>query len=105
LDKQEELHVEYRLKKKAYEEEEEELYKYREKAISTIEEVQERSHYYLKKYTLDNEGLRKGFQQTEHLIEDVWESTSEELLKLSKKVEDLEEDYYRKLKRLNESQK
>src|SRR5699024_12195791 len=88
--------MEYRLKKRAYEEEEDELYKYRDKAVSSIEEVQERSHYYLKNYVSESEGLRQGFQQTEHLIEDVWESTKEELKKISKKVEDLDEDYYRR---------
>jgi len=52
LNNQESLETEYRLKKKEYEKEGEELIIQRDKAISVVEEVQERSHYYLKK--LDN---------------------------------------------------
>ncbi len=93
----------YRLKRKEYEEQMEELYQQRDKAISIIEEVQERSYYYLKDYAPHIGNYKQGYQQTEHLKEDVQESTKVELKKLSRKMEDLEENYYRKLREVNEN--
>lgn len=101
MDSQETLEIEYRLKRKEYEEKEEDLYRQRDKAISVIEEVQERSHYYLNKISQDNEIHKQGFKQTEHLKDDIFDLTSENLKELSRKIEDLEEEYYHNLRKLN----
>lgn len=101
MNNQEALEMEYRLKRKEYEEHEEGLYDQRDRAISVIEEVQERSHYYLKKLEQDNETYKRGYQQTEHLKDEIFDLTKEDLQKLSKKMEDLEEDYYHNLRKLN----
>src|SRR5699024_4377282 len=49
--------------------------------------------------------LMRGFRQTEKLREDLIDSTKEELKRLSRKIERLDENYYRKLRKLNESEK
>ncbi|WP_191126371.1 hypothetical protein [Cerasibacillus terrae] len=48
MDKQEKIEEEYRLKRWNYEEHEDELINQRDRAVSIIEEVQDRSNYYLK---------------------------------------------------------
>lgn len=70
-----------------------------------IDDVQERSHYYLKSVVLDKGTLEKGYQKTEQLKDEVFEVTKEALQNLSSKMEDLETDYYRKLRKLNENNK
>src|SRR5699024_3128254 len=105
LDKLEILEKEYRSKRRVYEEQEEELLKQRDKATSIIDEVQDRSHYYLKDLVPEHDILMRGFRQTEKMREDLIDSTKEELKKLSRKIERLDENYYSKLRKLNENEK
>ncbi|HLR80634.1 MAG TPA: hypothetical protein VK119_08670 [Bacillota bacterium] len=105
MEKQETLEKEYRTKRRVYEEQEEDLFIQRDKAISIIDEVQDRSHYYLKDIVPEHDILMRGFRQTEKLREDLIDSTKEELKRLSRKIERLDENYYRKLRKLNESEK
>jgi len=107
LDKQAALEDEYRLKRKGYEEKEDELINQRDKAVSIIEKVQNRSHYYLKNDISDKDILMKGHRQAERMKENVFEfeSTNESLEKLARNIEKLDEVYYRKLRELNEFQR
>lgn len=99
------LETEYRSKKRAYEEQEEELSQQRNKAIAIIEEVEDRSHYYLKDAVPDNTMLMQGYRQTEQMKEDVLELTKEKQKELSRKIEKLDENYYRTFRKLKANKK
>lgn len=86
----------YRSKRKAYEEQEDELQNEKSKAVSIIEEIQDRSHYYLKSAVPDNQTLKQGYLKTEQMKDEVVDLIQEELREISRKMEDLDEDYYSK---------
>lgn len=102
MDKLEELEVEYRLKRKMYEEQEEDLFNQRNQAVAVIDEVQERSNYYLKKSITDNDLLTQGFRETEQMKEEILELTKTKQREISREIEELDGDYYRKRRLLDE---
>lgn len=102
MDKLEELEVEYRLKRKMYEEQEEDLFNQRNQAVAVIDEVQERSNYYLKKSITDNDLLTQGFRETEQMKEEILELTKTKQREISREIEELDGAYYRKRRLLNE---
>lgn len=102
MDKQEALENEYRSQRKVYEEQEDELLKQRDKAVSVIDEVQARSHYYLKDIVPDTDMLLPGVRKIERMKEEIVESTRMSLKELSRKREKVDENYYSELQKLTE---
>lgn len=102
LNKKEKLERDYRYKRKNYEEKRVEWIKQRDKALSVIEEVEERSHYYLKDFVPDKSLLMKGYRQSEHIKENIIELTNENIKKLNNQLEDLDSEYYCKLRALDD---
>lgn len=100
LNNQETMEIEYRSERKKYEEREEELYRQKQKAINVIEEVQERSHFYLKQASQDNDVFKQAFHETEHLKDEVHILIKDELNELSREMEDLDNNYHQYLQRL-----
>lgn len=105
MDKIEKLKNEYQANRKNYEKQEDELLHQRDKAIAIIEEVETRSHHYVKDVVPNNDMLMQGYRQTEHMKNDVLELTKEKLKELARKIEKLDENYYRALRKLNANKK
>jgi len=102
---QEVLEKEYRYKRSSYEEQEVELMKQRDKALSIIEEVRERSLYYLKDVIFDKDLLLKGHRHAEQMKENIIELTNENRNEITRKIEKLDIEYYSKLRSLDEYEK
>lgn len=103
MDNKESLKKAHQLKRKNLEEQEEALLQQRDKALSIIEEVDERSHHYLKNIIPDNTMLIQGYRQTYHMKNEIIESTKEKRKELTRKIEKCDDAYYRELRKLNEN--
>jgi len=101
MDRLEVLEKQYRLKKRLYEEREKELYRQRNKGMTIIEEVQDRSHYYLTDFGIDHHLLRQGLLKLDDMKAEVSEAMKLDLQKLTRKVEKLDADYYRQLREID----
>ena len=104
MEKLENVEKEYRLKSRTYEEQENDLIRQRNKGIATLEEVQDRSRYYLKDFVSDSAMLTRGLHQIEQMKEEVLEIARVDRQKLARKIEKLDENYYSQLKKLIEKE-
>jgi hypothetical protein len=100
LEKLENVEEEYRLKRRVYEEQENDLIRQRNKGIETLEEVQDRSHYYLKDFVPDGDILTRGLQQIEQMKQEILEMARADRQNLARKLEKLDEDYHSQMKKL-----
>ena len=89
MEKLENVEKEYRLNRRIYEEQDNDLIHQRNKGISTLEEVQDRSRYYLKDFVPDGGMLTRGLHQIELMKEEVLEITRVDRQKLAIKIERL----------------
>ena len=85
MEKLENVEKEYRLKRRIYEEQEIELIRQRNKGLATLEEVQDRSRYYLKDFVPDSNMLTRGLHQIEQMKEEVLEIARDDRQKLARK--------------------
>lgn len=104
MEKSENVEKEYRLKRRNYEEQEEDLICQRNKGIATLEEVQDRSRYYLKDFVPESDMLTHGLHQIEQMKEEVLEKARVDRQKLARKLEELDENYYSQMKKLFEKE-
>ena len=102
MEKLENVEKEYRLKRRNYEEQENDLIRQRNKGIATLEEVQDRSRYYLKDFVTDSDMLTRGLHQIEQMKEEVLEIARVDRQNLVRKIEKLDENYYSQVKKLIE---
>lgn len=103
-DKQEELRSELYLKKRAIEEEQDELMRLRDRQISDIEEVAQDSRYYLNKLNADDEFLMRGLRELERMKDNITETAATKFKQLTSKAEAVEADYYQQMRTLSENQ-
>lgn len=99
---QSDLERAYYVKRKKYEDEEADLLRQRNQKIAIIEEVQERSHFYLKGYVPDQTFLINSSIRLEHEKENVIETAKVNQRNLIEKVEALDKTYSNQLRQLNE---
>ncbi len=99
MNRLETIESEYRLKRKYYEAEEDNLFHQRDKGIAVLEEVQERSRYYLKDYVSDSDILTQGLNQIEYMKDEVLEFAKIDLQNLIIKIEELDEEYHNEVKK------
>ena len=104
MEKLENIEQEYRLKRRIYEEQENDLIRQRNKGIATLEEVQDRSRYYLKDFVPDSDMLTRGLNQIEQMKEEVLENSRVDRQVLARKIEKLDENYSSQVKRLIEKE-
>ena len=104
MEKLENVEKEYRLKRRIYEEQENDLIRQRNKGIATLEEVQDRSRYYLKDFVPDSGMLTRGLHQIEQMKEEVLEIVRVDRQKLAREIEKLEENYSSQVKKLIEKE-
>ena len=104
MEKLENVEKEYRFKRRIYEEQENDLIRQRNKGIATLEEVQDRSRYYLKDFVPESDMLTRGLHQIEQMKEEVLEIASVDRQKLARKIEKLDESYYSQMKKLIEKE-
>ena len=104
MEELENVEKEYRLKSRIYEEQENDLIRQRNKGIATLEEVQDRSRYYLKDFVPDSDMLTRGLHQIEQMKEEVLEIARVDRQKLARKIEKLDESYYSQVKKLIEKE-
>lgn len=102
MDKQAALERDYQTKKLDYEEQEETCMNQREKAMSIIEEVEERSCHYLNRAMVDIDIMMKGYRRSEHMKEEVMEVIHAREKEIARKLEQLDEDYISELKKLQD---
>lgn len=103
MDKQMTLEWKYLSKKKEYEEREAELLEQRDKAISDLENIEEKCVYYLKNKVPDKTMLIAGYRHMDHLKEEVLEMTNNHLDDLSSKKEELETNFHYQLRQCNDT--
>lgn len=101
MDKQDTLDQEYRLKRRAYEEEEDDLLLQRDKGLFLLEEVGDKLNYYYKDSAQDYDIIRDGLHGLYELKEELEETTKIERKQLERKMDDLEDTYYRQLRELS----
>ena len=104
MEKLENVEEEYRLNRKIYEEQENDLIRKRNKGIETLEEVQDRSRYYLKDFVPDGDMLIRGFQEIEQMKREILEMARADRQSLARKLEELDENYYSQMKKLFEKE-
>ena len=102
MEKLENVGEEYRLKRRIYEEQENDLIHQRNKGLETLEEVQDRSRYYLKDFVSDSDMLTRGFQQIEQMKREILEMARADRQNLARKLEELDENYNSQMKKLME---
>mgnify|MGYP001792277321 CR=1 FL=1 len=102
MEKLENVEKDYRLKSRIYEEQENDLIHQRNKGLETLEEVQDRSRYYLKDFVSDSDMLTRGFQQIEQMKREILEMARADRQNLARKLEELDENYNRQMKKLME---
>lgn len=105
MDQFEKMKREYDLKRKNYEEQEEVLRLHKKQCIASIEDVQDRSYFYLKDFLPDRDILDMGLQEVEYIKEEFLEDARKQFKELKRKTEDLEEDYYNQLRKLREKER
>ncbi|WP_172372179.1 hypothetical protein [Sporosarcina jiandibaonis] len=93
---------EYRLKRRIYEEQENDLLRKRNKGIETLEEVQDRSRYYLKDFVPEGDILTRGLHQIEQMKKEILEMARADRQNLARKLEKLDEDYHSQMRKLIE---
>ena len=104
MEKLENVEKEYRLKRRIYEEQENDLIRQSNKGIETLEEVQDRSRYYLKDFVPDSDMLTRGFQQIERMKNEILELARADRQGLARKLEKLDENYNSQMKKLIEKE-
>jgi hypothetical protein len=104
MEKLENVEKEYRLKRRIYEEQENDLIHQRNKCIATLEEFQDRSRYYLKDFVPESDMLTRGLHQIEQMKEEVLEIVRVDRQKLVRKIDKLDENYYSQVKKLIEKE-
>lgn len=100
MDQREHLENEFRNKKREYEEQEEALLLKRDKGIQDLEEIAERAYYYLKDYVADPTFMTQTLHQLDGMKEAIWETAQQDKRQLSRKLEDLEDNYVREKRKL-----
>lgn len=105
MDKQTTIEMEYRSKRKSYEEQEEELRRQKNKGIAILEEVQDRSNYYLRDYVPDQDILTQGLRKLDYMKEKVLENGKLEQKKLAIKMDELDRDYRIQLRTIKSERK
>ncbi|QUW23003.1 hypothetical protein JSQ81_05380 [Sporosarcina sp. Marseille-Q4063] len=104
MEKTEDVEKEYHLKRRSYEEQENDLIRQRNKGIETLEEVQDRSRHYLKDFVSDSDILTRGFRQIEQMKREILEMARADRQNLARKLEKLDEDFYSEMKKLSEKE-
>ncbi|MBL1226566.1 hypothetical protein [Enterococcus sp. BWR-S5] len=104
MEKQELLESDFRLKKRNYEEKEEEILFERDKGIQDLEEIADRAQYYLKDYVAEQEVIAQALRNLEDMKEEVYEAAQHDRKKIEREVEELEDNYYRDLRKLSEQE-
>lgn len=105
MDKHDKLTSEYRSKRLEYEEQDDELLRQRDKGLAVLDEVAEMSDYYLRDFVPDGDLLRQGMHELDGMREEVLEATQIDRKQLDRKMEDLEQDYYKNVRNLSDNQK
>jgi len=104
VDKHEELYKQYIQQKSELDQQEEELMIQGKKAFEVLTDVQDRSFYYIRQNTNDEELIRKGYWYIEQINEEIDTKVKEERKILQKKQWQLEELYNEQLRKLDDKE-
>lgn len=104
MDKHEELYKQYIQQKSELDQQEEELMIQGKKAFEVLTDVQDRSFYYIRQNTNDEELIRKGYWYIEQINEEIDTKVKEERKILQKKQWQLEELYNEQLRKLDDKE-
>ncbi|EOH95818.1 hypothetical protein UAY_03244 [Enterococcus moraviensis ATCC BAA-383] len=102
MDQQEAIKIDYLKKKRQFEEKEEDILFQRDQGIRAVEEIADRTHYYLKDYVPDQEFIIQAVHKLDRLKEEVYEAAQQDRKQIERKVEELDDTYYRDIRTLSD---
>ena len=104
MDQSEVLKTDYLKKKRQFEEKEDDILFKRDQGIRDVEEIADMTHYYLKNYVPDQEFIIKAVHKLDRLKEEVYEAAQHDRKQVVRKIEDLDETYYRAVRTLSDQE-
>lgn len=104
LDQQEAIKIDYLKKKRQFEEKEDDILFQRDQGIRDLEEIADRTHYYLKDYVPDQEFIIQAVHKLERLKDEVYEAAQHDRKQIEQEIEELDETYYREIRILSDQE-
>lgn len=106
MDELETIRRDFTLEKEKYEQQEDEIVFNKKKDISMLEDLLEETHYTMLRYLnqIDPDSFNNGKQVIDRLCYEVEEEAEIERKKIAQLSEELEETYYRNLKKIGDEQ-
>ncbi|WP_086312012.1 hypothetical protein [Candidatus Enterococcus palustris] len=102
---EEKLKINYTRARQELEEQEQDIKAYRKKGEQLFEESRKSLYYYLQDFAIDDEPLNQALREFAQREEEYLEILSEERKAIIQKQEDVDEKYYRDLRKLIEENK
>lgn len=100
MDQQEVLKNDYLSKNRQFEEKEEALLFQRDHGLRDLEEIADRTHYYLKEYVPDQEFIRQAVHALDRMKEEIYAAAQHDRKQIRREIEKLDNTYYRAIRTL-----
>lgn len=104
MDQQEVLKIDYLSKKRKFEEKEDDILFQRDCGIRDLEEIADRTHYYLKDYVPDQEFIIQAVHKLDRMKEEIYEAAQHDRKQIEREIEELDDTYYRAIRTLSDQE-